>query len=159
MSCKKPFWLGRVTVALLILVLVFSFAGCSGKYPTRQVSLVWETTIPSGSAVINAWDSGEADVRPSRVGDIVPPIVHFDRLGQQVAEFDKADIPCRYSTSLSHPTKFGWIVRDVQASPVSPYSLGYGLESFIKLVTRDGRVVWETRGPADAYVMMRTIQW
>lgn len=79
-----------LTVSMVFLLFASLCSGCTGKNPEHQVSLAWEATIPSSSASVHISDTGEADVRPVKVGDVAPPVVHFNGRGQPVAEFDAA---------------------------------------------------------------------
>lgn len=161
----------RKTIAtgISVLVLLTFLAACSGRsdrYPEQGLSLAWKTTIPVGGAILLPKDTGAADVEPFASSQGRPPMIYLDVGGLKTGELVWSEIPQHnraQDVNTEFETKLGWIAVDynfdyysivvtTESSTVTSTGM-VKLDSMIKMVDRDGGIVWETPGLASAEIL------
>jgi hypothetical protein len=150
-------------LVVLLLALSLVFAGCGSIYPDcpeQRRSLVWEMAIEGRSAQLYPKDTGAADIAP--LGEFgALPVGYFDPLGQKAGELNRSLIPKHNSQrtlELDHTTQFGWVAVDYnltydrQFTDTGSRGTAVYLDSVIEMVDRNGKIIWEAPGLAEACV-------
>ncbi|MEX0975430.1 MAG: hypothetical protein WD024_08825 [Bacillota bacterium] len=152
----------RVLLIALLLAFFFTSVGCGTSYSEQPMVLVWEADISGSSARLYPTDAGTADIAPlGELGSGLLPTAYFDSSGKKTGElnwlqFRKPDWD--QAPELDHMTEFGWATLDRKvtyerwSTPGSSGARAVYLESVVRMVSRDGEVIWETPGLAQAYL-------
>jgi hypothetical protein len=153
----------RFLAAVFLCLITGSIAaGCASGIPERAVSVVWKAALPADANSLYAKDTGEADVLLTwKYLDGLCPMPHFSPSGQKTGEINWALLPKSRKAQWhdgESQTKTGWVAVDedftyyIFVSDNGSGSSYLGLDSTVKMISPEGKTVWEAPGLAGMFV-------